>query len=188
MFTHTEYPLVEYVRKLTEKHGKAWLSWLPEAVQLEAVDIIGDLPSEVLEALLAAQCLLKNNAFFTDAHAFENICLAFNYRDVDPETVQFCLPEELVVGIRIAKQIRPTTKPFSSEVGVYVMVCCDMEGLYELPEDLRFVDPTLVGPVPKPLPIPDEGISEADMEMPAKIQRYKLFAIEQYVDLILTGK
>ena len=129
-----------YQAVLNKRFGPAWLTWEPETLWAEIKRVWKAEPSgEIQSKILATRIAMTTDLFYTDAPAFENMILAVNDVEYDPELLQLATPEEIVYGVRMLSPLRDGS--FNREVTGYIRACCRRAGLLRYPDDLRFAEP-----------------------------------------------
>ena len=129
-----------YQELLSKQFGGAWLEWEPETLWSEIErEFHAQCSDTVKSKIMALRAFKLTDRFFTDAHVFENTCLAVNDLPYDIDLFEPVAVEELEYALRALLPLKK--RAFSREVQGYVQACCRRDGLIKYPAMLAFAQP-----------------------------------------------
>jgi len=139
--------------------------WEPSTIRYEAEVAAGaTLPEANFARLMAAIAIVTTDRFWTDARAFNDLCLILSgsmpsreFDRADAADLAWGITEALLID-------SPEGEPFSNEVRRYIGAVVDHEGFLNAPDVLGVA---LRGPIPADLP---EGAAQASLEKEREIE------------------
>ncbi|NMC34662.1 MAG: hypothetical protein GYA36_19745 [Veillonellaceae bacterium] len=131
---------IALVLLLTERYGKAWMGWEPEALWTTLAKDLAAPSSHTRAKLQAGRTVVTGNGFFERWEIFAPCCQAFNNNLPDFETCRPASLPQLYHAVWTAGQLRGKV-PYSDEVERWIAACALNDGIVYLPEPLSFAQP-----------------------------------------------
>lgn len=137
--------LQPFVLELNNLLGSAeWVGWEFETIQqLLGRAGVMELPQVSKDKISAIKLVLSSGAFFTNARAFEKVCVALSHRAVDYSSMQTVKVEQMAAAVALVSTMR-APEEWSSDVCGYVAATAWDQGWNVLPEVLDFATPDLM--------------------------------------------
>lgn len=128
----------QYMQDFGRVFKNRWYQWEPETLWKEihreyGVDVV-EKPG-VTDKINAIRVFHTTDRFWDDPQVFENIVIAFNNEEPNPDVIEVCTPAELIVGLTLATAIKK--KKFDHDVLAYINACMREAGMIAWPVILR---------------------------------------------------